>query len=1588
MNMKTLFSLLLFAGGILLPAATTAQNPGGFVVVGDTSAMVSDSSGWLPCHLFDAGCSQQIVLNGEMGGESLVTGIDFYCCRPDSTARTGCTVFLANTFVPSLDSTNRWGGMVPFGVAFERVFVGSLACTAGWNHLDFDTVFHYTGFGNLIVAVDCAAGTGGGTFCCEYSTDKVSRYSGSRMEDITPFTQTSATPYRNVMRLHTRPVPAAAACPAPVPRFDAVGATSMRLVWSPGGQDTAWLVQLCTDGDSDWMSGGLVTGDSSCVLTGLNPNTHYIVRLTAFCPDTNSTVLKHLLTSCTPLPLPLFEDFEDGIDDFDCWFTTTGAWGDRPTVTTLPSLSGLHSLRLNGGTVVLPPFDASPDSLEVSFSVKNGHCPNSVNLYLGVVADPLDISTFVPVGIIALPLNTGWASVSVSTSSFDGSSGRLAIQSQYSDMPYIFIDDLEVYPIVSCSTVSTVNVESVSSFSATVRWEDSASSQYEVAFGLSGFTIADSNIVSVWDADSVLLTGLLPDTVYDVYVRLLCGNHFTRWSQVLSFRTLCSPIDTLPYTQDFELVGSATQPTDIPCWKGVSSHYTNITNYSGEAHSGSHAIVMISRYNNTSFSRIVLPPVDETVYPVNTLRVSFWARNYNPYGVGGGRVVVGVMTDPDEESTFYPVDTVDIVDEGWVSHEVPLSPYPGTHGFIALLESPVAGVMVTYCYVDDITISVLPPCHEVTGFAIKGLTDASVSVGWDDPGDGTEWQTVIATSPQTPHEGGTVLLDSAGFSFGGLTTGVVYYLWVRAVCPSGDTSDWTGPIQYVAGLWNMGVNSHDTLGMCSVSLYDDGGLNGGFSYQNSSLVVLPYSPGYLVSIGGRSDIGYFSTLTVYDGVGTAGPVLWTSGTYSAAGNFGPVVSDSGPLTLVFNGVPGYPVTDGFSLQVGCVPDSCRVRHLRLDPSVPLSDSVLSLTWDCNGASLYEVEYGPVGFTLGTGTFDTTSSNNYAITGLPSLSRREVHVRCICGPDAGSMSEADTSAWESGIFTTQPCGDAVSRDNSSSAAGLTTSSMFPIGPNDSPYSYTQTIIDSAHLSGLEGGITALAFQPYGDAGADHMKNVTVYLANVSDASLTGGPVQPDAAHRFVKVIDSADFCHEATSDWQIFSFDRPFMWDGHQNLLVAVLREDGGSGARTNYSAHYGTGSVSSAYLIMGNNPIDIERARTYTSPAYNCYASSIVGDLLLYSNTCDMPLCAEPVVDSVSGDYESVTLFWHGMGDNTQLTIAPITAGTDTVLSGNSSYTFTGLRPATSYWVSLRQDCNADSLGFSDWVTIQFTTDSFLCPAPDSLRVYDITRNSATFDWAAGSDSLWQFEIWTQGNRHVSYSVSEHPFTVDNLDAGNEYFARLHGYCGSEGQIAGAWSDTLFFATPFCPNVTGLDTASVTTTSVTLVWDAVQESPVADQNYLLEYGSAGFTLGSGTEQPVVGTTCTVAGLTPATAYDFYLRAVCADDWYSTQYASLLNVVTRMPVDIAHVDSGAFTATIVPNPAKGVTTLYLEELPKQYRGAVEVTVADLTGREVLQRSVDCSGSCSLSLDVTTLPAGAYFVRIRCGGDKAVRKLLVK
>lgn len=75
-----------------------------------------------------------------------------------------------------------------------------------------------------------------------------------------------------------------------------------------------------------------------------------------------------------------------------------------------------------------------------------------------------------------------------------------------------------------------------------------------------------------------------------------------------------------------------------------------------------------------------------------------------------------------------------------------------------------------------------------------------------------------------------------------------------------------------------------------------------------------------------------------------------------------------------------------------------------------------------------------------------------------------------------------------------------------------------------------------------------------------------------------------------------------------------------------------------------------------------------------------------------------------------------------------------------------------------------------------------------------------------------------------------------------------------------------------CPAPTGLaSTANVGCDSVELDWNSNSGSSV------LEYGPAGFTLGSGTQVAVNSTPYVVSGLTSGTNYDFYVSDLCGND---------------------------------------------------------------------------------------------------------------
>lgn len=69
--------------------------------------------------------------------------------------------------------------------------------------------------------------------------------------------------------------------------------------------------------------------------------------------------------------------------------------------------------------------------------------------------------------------------------------------------------------------------------------------------------------------------------------------------------------------------------------------------------------------------------------------------------------------------------------------------------------------------------------------------------------------------------------------------------------------------------------------------------------------------------------------------------------------------------------------------------------------INVSSSTAEIGWSENNETAWEIEYGPVGFTIGTGTVIPTSQSTYEITGLQPATTYEVYVRANCGVDGYS-----------------------------------------------------------------------------------------------------------------------------------------------------------------------------------------------------------------------------------------------------------------------------------------------------------------------------------------------------------------------------------------------------------------------------------------------------------------------------------------------------------------------------------------------------------------------------------------------------------
>lgn len=193
----------------------------------------------------------------------------------------------------------------------------------------------------------------------------------------------------------------------------------------------------------------------------------------------------------------------------------------------------------------------------------------------------------------------------------------------------------------------------------------------------------------------------------------------------------------------------------------------------------------------------------------------------------------------------------------------------------------------------------------------------------------------------------------------------------------------------------------ETIYACSGILYDAGG-NGDCPYSASGYTIIyPVATGCHVRLQGTYDLEdrlltSDDVLTIYDGAGTTGTTLF-SGTGSGSLN---VVSTTGPLTVKMTthasdllGVIN--ASDGFELTISC-DGGCECS---VPSNIIVSQGTYGVDISWTGTSpSYIIEYGPAGFTPGTGTTVIANGNSYTVMGLTTYATYDFYIYYDCGND--------------------------------------------------------------------------------------------------------------------------------------------------------------------------------------------------------------------------------------------------------------------------------------------------------------------------------------------------------------------------------------------------------------------------------------------------------------------------------------------------------------------------------------------------------------------------------------------------------------
>ena len=1251
--------------------------------------------------------------------------------------------------------------------------------------------------------------------------------------------------------------------------------TIATLNWTAGGEETAWVLEYGTASDFTGATSVNVSGTPSKDLTGLTAETTYYARVKADCggdysdwcstvcefTPTNQYIISILgETSSTYYYLPAHTNYDyaytqqiytaEEMGGFPCTLESIAFNGNKAAVctwdiylanTTKSSFTGSSDyIDINEATLVFSgevTFTAN-DWTTIAFDNEFDYEGENIVVIVddnsgNYVYGSTTWQTFNTTTIQALYFfqdNTNYNPASPSGGSSGTASKKNQIKFDYElPSPYAKPKNL----VVSDLTAHT----------ATITWEAPSTEatgykyQYKPEGGTWSVLTQTSNL-------SAPLTGLTGNTTYEFQVQAIyAGNNESNFASK-TFTTECEY--AIPYSYGFETSADMDCWATLDCEEDVTNYLNGVITSTEYAHSGDN-FFSFSSYNGTTDPQYLFSPLLSGIS--EGLHVEFYYRSLQ--ADDPETFMVGYSTTDRDPDHFTWGNEITSPDD---NYNIFKANYPANTRFIAVKYTSGDSF---YLFLDDFTFEEASSCLEPTNVTASGITTEEATIDWTIGKEETEWD-IYYTDDMTdvPDDSTTPIVEGTStkpYTLVGLSDATTYYVYVRAVCGSSETSAWSSPCTFHTECYGLDMpmstysfedseltvcwNTYsDNIAYNRAKISDDEAHTGTNSlefYRGSQtgdlIVTLPEvkhaypmdwyqfdfwamadASDLIITIGIMEDPNDPTTF-VAQGAGIEPESSFSE--YKV--RFNEYTGDGHYVAIMVTreGSKGSVYVDDVAIQV--IPSCIEPEALNVSDETAHG---AKFEWTTGGSEtewhLYISESNTApDDDIPLSKVTVADSNPFTLTtGLDPETTYYVWVRANCGDTDGYSMWVGPETFTTAIACPAPTDFAASEITGHTAklSWTGTSESYKVSYRTAAYVSSPVLNEEFSTSTFPS-----TWSRSSTALTDDVLNGTTTINTVSNgwSTTTYGLGEYNVkmniwyTSKYWLITPST-----ILGDNNMLFFDAAItaynsnsapasdkMPDANSRFVVLITTDDQATWTILREWNNTGSADVLNNISNTGNNfSIDL-----------SSYSGETVKIAFYGGQTASGPDCDLHIDNVMIGE--------------------AVPAGTWTTKTTDASpYQITGLLAETKYEAKVQGDCGSEGLS-AESASLFFTTD-VACPAPTGFAVEAVGSNYALLNWNLGVNDAWQVELTDVTHATVPSTINVNAvdvivdegvvtFQINLSNPENEYSVRLRANCESAGEGYSEWTSPLAFTTIAACSAMDVTFENITHHNVTVNWN-------------------------------------------------------------------------------------------------------------------------------------------------------------------------